>query len=484
MLASKEIKVAIIDDDQDDFIILSDYINQIEGSKFSLTWCNNYDAALEAITARAFDLYFVDYRLGAHTGLDLLQAAGAMGVEEPIVILTGMGNKDIDIKSMQYGATDYLVKSDLNTEKLERCIRYSLDRSNDLKQLKSSETKYRNLFESSKDSVFILDESFHLKEVNDAFAGLLAVPKQSLIGQELVHYIRDQQTRDLVITNCQNKESCHDIEVEIEDRNGERKYCLLSISFLPDNAGGETFHGILHDITSMRKNQAINLRAHKLATNERLMRTLAHEIRNPLNNLSLAIEQISLGEDRSEDVLLSIMQRNCKRINQIITELLDSTKLPELSFASENLQDLLDDSIRDIEDRIKLQQVTLVKDYPSNNVKIAAHKSKLTIAFTNILINAIEAMQTGTGQLNVNVNETDDHAVVRISDNGCGIPEEYVSNLFEPYFSLKKNGVGLGLAASHSILQSHGARIEIESKQNVGTVFNIMFNKEEAVPEA
>ena len=86
----------------------------------------------------------------------------AMGCEEPIVLLTGKGNREIDIMAMQSGATDYLVKSELNTEKLERCIRYSLESAHVLKELKDRENKYRNLFEGSKDAVFIADARLNL----------------------------------------------------------------------------------------------------------------------------------------------------------------------------------------------------------------------------------------------------------------------------------------------------------------------------------
>src|SRR5438477_6962830 len=98
----------------------------------------------------------------------LLRDAIASGCEEPIVLLNGKGNRSIDIMAMQSGATDYLVKSELSTEKLERCIRYSLERAAALKQLKVREMKYRNLFEGAKDAVMITDSSLKIMEANHA----------------------------------------------------------------------------------------------------------------------------------------------------------------------------------------------------------------------------------------------------------------------------------------------------------------------------
>ena len=119
MPTNREIKVVIIDDDEDDYFIIADYLKGIEGSRFHVDWCNNYDAAKEKMSAQAYDIYFIDYRLGSRTGLELMQETMNEEFTDPVVLLTGKGNKDIDVKAMESGATDYLIKSELNTEKLE-----------------------------------------------------------------------------------------------------------------------------------------------------------------------------------------------------------------------------------------------------------------------------------------------------------------------------------------------------------------------------
>ncbi len=104
-----------------------------------------------------------------------------------------------------------------------------------------------------------------------------------------------------------------------------------------------------------------------------------------------------------------------------------------------------------------------------------ANKEKLRIAFLNIVINAVEAMEPGIGVLTVSIDSAKNVHSVIIKDNGCGIPEENVSRLFEPYFTSKRNGMGLGLAATLNILQSHKANIDVTSVLKQGTVFNISF---------
>ncbi|MDQ3277018.1 MAG: response regulator, partial [Bacteroidota bacterium] len=141
------IKVLIIDDDEDDFFITSDYMKGIEEYNLKIDWSYKFSEAVQLLQNKAYNIYFVDYRLGAKTGLDFLREAVRIGAEEPIVLLTGKGNKTVDVEAMQMGATDYLIKTELTTEKLERCIRYSLERTTYLKALRANELKYRSIFE-------------------------------------------------------------------------------------------------------------------------------------------------------------------------------------------------------------------------------------------------------------------------------------------------------------------------------------------------
>src|SRR6185437_2741569 len=146
-LLNSNANILIVDDDEDDFIITGEYIKAIPGNLFKLAWSKNYSDGMRQLLSCAYDLCFVDYRLGAKSGVDFLKEAMHKNCETPIVLLTGKGNYDVDIQAMQFGAVDYLIKTDLSTEKMERCIRYALERAVTLKALKSNERKYRTIFE-------------------------------------------------------------------------------------------------------------------------------------------------------------------------------------------------------------------------------------------------------------------------------------------------------------------------------------------------
>ena len=141
-----------------------------------------------------------------------------------------------------------------------------------------------------------------------------------------------------------------------------------------------------------------------------------------------------------------------------------------------SLQDILDESLSRTADRIKLQSIHVNKTYPDSEVIIQADKEKLSIAFTNIIINAIEAMEAN-GTLSITVRESVNTCDVFIKDTGKGIPKESVSKLFEPFFTMKKGGMGLGLTVAYSIFQSHHAMIKAYSKEHEGSEFQINFRK-------
>ena len=161
-------RILIVEDDEDDFLIIEACIKDIPEKAFRIDWCYDYNEALQRIAQSRYDIYFVDYLLGEKTGLELLQEAIALGCEEPLVLLTGIGNRQVDVQAMTIGAVDFLVKSEINTEKLERCIRYALERSDYIKALRVNERKFRNIFERSKDAVFLTGDDLVFREIGRA----------------------------------------------------------------------------------------------------------------------------------------------------------------------------------------------------------------------------------------------------------------------------------------------------------------------------
>ena len=190
----------------------------------------------------------------------------------------------------------------------------------------------------------------------------------------------------------------------------------------------------------------------------------------------MSLEQlVSLTRDEDK-IYLDIIDRNGKRINDLITELLTSSKPGEMALEKIVMQSVIDDAIASALDRLTLKQIRLKIQYPDNPCYIRGDKPKLAIAFLNIIINAIEAINHDAGEISIIVVGSDENISVEIADNGCGIPAENLSKLFEPYFTSKRNGIGLGLASTLNIIQAHNATIEVRSKVSTGTTFILTFN--------
>ena len=121
------IRVLLIDDDEDDYVMTRDMLADIVRDKFVLEWTMTYEAALEAMARQQHDVYLVDYRLGARDGLALLRTALAQGCAAPVIVLTGQADRDVDVEAMQAGAADYLIKGQIDGPLLERTIRYAIE---------------------------------------------------------------------------------------------------------------------------------------------------------------------------------------------------------------------------------------------------------------------------------------------------------------------------------------------------------------------
>jgi len=476
---SRFVKILIVDDDEEDFFITSEYIKNIPTQQYQVEWSYLYEDALAKMKGNLFDLIFVDYRLGIKTGMDLLTDSIASGCEAPVILFTSKGTQEIDIKAMENGAYDYLIKSELNTEKLERCIRYSLERSKSIGALKANERKYRSMFDKSKDIVFIASIDLQIIDINYAVTELLQYEQEALLHKPVTVLFSHPKNRDEFTIGLLENGEINDMEIDIVGLDNEVKHCIVSASIELNNNQTKYIQGIIHDNTGRKRAEKATLQSEKLAAAGRLVRTLAHEVRNPLNNINLSVEQLKDAQASADAVIYQdIILRNSKRIGDIITELLASSHTAaQVNLELVNLQWVVDDAIEKANDRMVLKRISLTKHYERTPTMTVVDKEKITLAFLNIIINAIEAMEEASGKLDVSVFTDDDECIVDIRDNGCGISEEYMQRLFEPYFTSKRNGMGLGLASTLNIIQSNNARVDVKSGEGSGTLFEIRFKK-------
>ncbi len=477
MPEKKPLHILIIDDDEEDYFIIGEHLKSINnGHLLSIEWCSKYEEATKQVCSGKYDIYFVDFRLGAKTGLDLIRHAVKVQCEEPIILLTGRGNQEIDIMAMEAGAVDYLVKSDLNPEKLERSIRYAMGRYEFLKALKANEQKFRMFFEKSKDSVFMADENLLFKEVNEGTTLLTEYSKEELYQMSLFDLMVNKADQEYIVKELKEKDAVTDRELVLFSKTLEKIDCILTVSREKNGQGEFYIQGILHNITLLKKSEKAFLQTEKLHAAQRLLLTLAHEVRNPLTNIYLSLDQLRPDvTDEGPQNLVDIISRNSKRISSLITQLLDTSKPVDINLQKISLNKVVEESVAAALDRVTLKNIALQVNYHETDALVMADIAQLKIAFLNIIINAIEAMDENLGRLSIDIKSLGEKFVVLITDNGNGISEEDISKLFEPYFTSKPKGMGLGLASTLNIIQSHKGVVDVTSVLNKGTTFSITF---------
>ncbi|MFX0208998.1 MAG: cache domain-containing protein, partial [Candidatus Hodarchaeota archaeon] len=223
------------------------------------------------------------------------------------------------------------------------------------------------------------------------------------------------------------------------------------------------------------------MKSERLATLGQLAAGVAHEINNPLGTISIYTQMIldELGKDNDScRESLQVVMKQTNRAGRIVKDLLEFARQSEPEMRPLNINDILRKAIAITTHPAELQNIRLAIKLAPELPDIQGDSDKLQQVFVNIIINAIQAMPEG-GELNFNTRITDDSKgiEIEISDTGCGIPQEHLSKLFDPFFSTKSTGegTGLGLSVSLGIVQRHNGTIDVKSKVGEGSTFIVRF---------
>lgn len=403
----------------------------------------------------------VDYRIMRGSSIHYLSLTAKP--QEPL-------NKDI------LGAVIDITERKEHEKKLQQL---TLEQSKTILELNENEKKYRLLFERSIDPIFIANGELLLMDMNDAFLSLFnyeasfkkKMPVKNLFerGEDYAYFLK----------TINNNGQIKDFEVALITKEGISKICLINCVFIPDQEPEVyCYQGIVRDLSLRKQAETDMILAERLSLTGKIARTIAHEVRNPLTNLSLALDQLRSDTTEPSDsatMYMSIIERNVSRIEQLMSEMLNTSRPKKLNLKLTEVDELLKDSLKQALDRIQLNGITLLTTYEENLPRILIDKEKIQIALLNIIINAIEAMEPGKGILRIDTFVKDHIVTITISDNGKGVAEADITKLFDPFFTAKQTGMGLGLTSAKNILNSHSANIEVKSELAVGSTFYVHF---------
>ena len=264
---------------------------------------------------------------------------------------------------------------------------------------------------------------------------------------------------------------------EMKDKHKTKDQLVNELKSLREKTAKLDTSGVKHKETegAPQTSKDDMIRSDRLAFTGRIAANIAHEIRNPLTNVALSAQQLEKSIKSKDPIIteyIGMIRRNTERANYLITELLNSARPPKLNLQSCNIHKVLEDILESNKTKISSRKIKIIRKFASATFIIKIDKEQMRRAFLNIVLNAVEAVPK-RGKLTIITEFKENLFVVKIQDTGKGIFEEDIIRIFDPFFSSKSKGVGLGLTICYGIVVSHRGTIEVKSKPKKGTVFTI-----------
>lgn len=347
---------------------------------------------------------------------------------------------------------------------------------------------FYSVVQSINSAVILHDRQLQVVFVNDVFEAIFDIPKKEALGKSPMEFLPDfDETHRKAIQNrlkktldTGRKSPYH--EFTYFSPAGNLRY-LLALSMPVFNTSKEISHvmSLIHDVTLKNELEQEKLKGAKLTSLADMAYTLAHEINNPLTGIKLGLNSLYKGLERSENIqLLDSVMKDLNRIqttvNQFLKEKKNETKLKKNMTGV--IDEILEDVLFHLSRQLDLRHIAVKKVFFSRNLPILIDREKLHEVFLNLILNAIEAI-ADKGRVTIKTdivsskNNPTEALRVSISDTGEGIDGASLSQVFNRFYTSKKDGTGLGLSICRRHIEKHGGRIELKSRKGIGTTATI-----------
>ncbi len=381
-------------------------------------------------------------------------------------------------------ATTRLQKAFANLEQKFEQINKELELKNEeLKQTIEEKEKVknylRNILESLTNGVVVTDLDGKITTLNRCAETFFGISQDQAAGKNMKFLFGDLNIPNWKVFPRIEYLADTGEKVNLKDR-------IIEIFVSPMKAEQGEIIGtvfILRDITRVEKLEEMAKRTEKLVAMGEMAANIAHEIRNPLGSIELFASLLMKDlKDKNYQGRLSHIITSVKNMDNKISNLLLFTTQRNPVMRNINLHRIMKEVLRFSDPIIKQEGITLSVSYSGVEPYVRGDAEMLKQVFLNILLNSIQAMMDG-GSLRIEtivsrdregVSAVDRNVEVRISDTGVGIPRENLKKIFDPFFSTRERGSGLGLAIVHNIVHVHNGSIDVESKEEEGTVFSIL----------
>jgi signal transduction histidine kinase len=344
-------------------------------------------------------------------------------------------------------------------------------------ELSTEKELYKLVFDSMVEGVIVTNHENKLVLINRAMEEFISVSKNRRSFPDLESCTFDPEIKKIIVGALARSQKVLEREVYLARTD---KSFTLSILPLLHNEEMIGHVIILMDITEKRMKEVQLRQAESLAALTTLSAGVAHEIKNPLTSIDIhiqllnrAIAGLKPGEVKNIKNLIAIVKEEIGRLNSIVQDFLFTVRPMSMTLSREDVNYILKDMIDFLKYELREANIDVVFDLDEELPTVLVDPKYLKQAFLNVIKNAMQAIGSG-GEIRIVTEESPDgDVVIRIIDNGEGIPESIMGKIFEPYFTTRRSGTGLGLVIVYKIVKELGGEIKVKSKEGEGTVFSI-----------
>ena len=353
------------------------------------------------------------------------------------------------------------------------------------KALKESEEKYRIIAENTTDLIGVVDLKGKVKYFSPSNRLLLGFDPSLYDGKRIQGFFHPEDRPKVRIAINEMVHTQKPVKFEVRCKHAHGHWVTLEANATPilnDSGQPASFVVVARDLTERKKTEEMLRKSDKLSVLGQLAAGVAHEIRNPLTSIRGFLQLLQTKATEDEEYY-HIMLSELDRINSIVGEFMLLAKPQAMNFTKTDLRQLLNHVISILDTQAIMTNVQIHFECESDTPEIWCVDNQIKQVFINMLKNAIEAMPTG-GSVHIHLKKQGDHVITSFKDHGCGIPEERIATLGEPFYTTKEKGTGLGLMICYKIVENHYGKILIDSKIDEGSIFSIMLPIEKNKPAA
>lgn len=348
-------------------------------------------------------------------------------------------------------------------------------------ELTASETKYRQLFEASRDPILIWDADGRILDINAAGLRLLGFEDRYEARQigRTVDLFQEPDAGHRLLQAVDRAGFVEEFEAVLVPRQGSAIDALLTVNRTAGEDEALRYEVYIRDITLRKRMEKQMARTEKMASIGQLAAGVAHEINNPLSVISCYSNLIEKSGDVTEQIRedLEKVKKHTLSCKRIVDSLLNFARVSETRRRSADIHSGLESVLAIFEKQVGKRQVEIRRHYASSLPPVSVDEDKMAQVYMNVLLNAVQAIDDqGTVTIHTAYDRVSDTVRIRFSDTGPGIPAALLGRIFDPFFTTKKDqdGTGLGLSVSYGIVQEHDGDIQVESRPGQGSVFTVI----------